>query len=272
MDFIEFKANEENNQPLDFSDNEDENIPNKMDNFIDDTDQQVEGVSFYRQLDPENFEDYPKLPNSAKNPKVAVYEDKEPYFGEEDIQPKLYDPEDRNFVDFDEFDGFEKSVKKFKCALENFKDSENSFFHDLIYSLMFCKSEGKIVDKKKIEEVLGDDFYDDLLEIKDEIKLDRTIFGYFNRCFQVNEVLAKYNFLLKFFERRDMFRFLIQKKVQLKNKDTRDLYSSVIEKCNGYELIRPQLACQEKIEFIPINIAYEPGYNENTSVPCFFTD
>ena len=81
MDFIEFKASEENNQPLDFSDNEDENIPEKMDNFIDDTDQQGEGVSFYRQLDPENFEDYPKFPNSTKNPKVAVYEDEKPYFG-----------------------------------------------------------------------------------------------------------------------------------------------------------------------------------------------
>ena len=65
---------------------------------------------------------------------------------------------------------------------------------------MFYKSEGEIIDKNKTEEVLGDNFYNDLLEIKDEIKLDRTIFGYFNRCFQVNEVLATYNFFLKFFE------------------------------------------------------------------------
>ena len=85
-----------------------------MDNFIDDTDQQWEGVSFYRQLDPENIEGYPKFLNSTKNAEEGVYEDEEPYFGEEDTQPKLYDSEDRNFVDFDKFDGFEKSVKKFK--------------------------------------------------------------------------------------------------------------------------------------------------------------
>ena len=115
---------------------------------------------------------------------------------------------------------------------------------------MFYKSEGKIIDRNKIEEVLGDNFYNDLLEIKDEIKLDRTIFGYFNRCFLVNKVLVKYNFFLKFLERRDMFRFLLQKEVQGKNKVTRDLSSSVIEKFNGYELIRPQLARQERRGFI----------------------
>ena len=185
-----------------------------MDNFIDDTDQQGEGVSFYRQLDPENIEGYPKFPNSTKNPKEGVYEDEEPYFGEEDTHPELYDPEDRNFVDFDKFDGFGKSVKKFKSTLKNFKVSENSFFDAMINGLKFYKSEGKITDKNKIEEVLGDDFYNGLLEIKNKIKLDRTIFGYFNRCFQVNEVLVKYNFFLKFLERQDMFRFLIQKKVQ----------------------------------------------------------
>ena len=143
-----------------------------------------------------------------------MYEDEEPHFGGEDTQPELYDPEDRNFVDFDKFDGFEKSVKKFRGTLKNSKDSENSFFDAIIYNLMFYESEGKIIDKNKIEEVLGDDFYNDLLEIKDEIKLDRTIFGYLNRCFQENEVLAKYNFFLRFFQRRDMFRFLIQKKLQ----------------------------------------------------------
>ena len=122
MDFIESEASEEINQPLVFSDDEDENIPDKMDNFIDDTDQQGEGVSFYRQLHPENIEDYLKFSNKTKIPKGAVYEDQEPYFGEEDTQPKLYDPEDRNFMDFDKFDGFEKSLKKFKDALKNFKE------------------------------------------------------------------------------------------------------------------------------------------------------
>ena len=58
----------------------------------------------------------------------------------------------------------------------------------------------KIINKDKIKDVLGKDFYNDLLEIKSDIKLDRTIFGYFDRCLQVNEVLSKHYFFLKFFE------------------------------------------------------------------------
>ena len=70
--------------------------------------------------------------------------------------------------------------------LENFGDGKNSFFDAVIYSAMFYKSEEKTINKDKAKEVLGNDFHNDLLEIKDEIKLGRTIFGYFDICFYVN--------------------------------------------------------------------------------------
>ena len=93
-----------------------------------------------------------------------------------------------------------------------------------------------MVVKSKIKEVLGNDFYNDLLEIKND-KLDGAIFGYFERCFLANQVLAKYNFF-KFFERRNMFRFQIKKKVEGKNQVTRRFSSYVIEMFiemfNGY--------------------------------------
>ena len=83
--------------------------------------------------------------------------------------------------------------------------------------------------------------YRDLIDVKDEIQLDRTLFGFFNRCFLVIELLSKYDYFLKFYERRDKFRFLINKKIEGKNKVTRDLFSSVIEKFNGYEIIKHEL-------------------------------
>ena len=138
---------------------------------------------------------------------------------------------------------------------------------------MFYKSEEKVLEKSKAKEVLGVGFYNELLEIKDDAKLDRTIFGYFDTCSKVNEVLSNHNFFLKFIKRRDVFRFLIQKKVEgRKNKMTRNLSSSVLEKFNGYEMIRQKLQRKEKIDLTPIDIVYEPSYDESILVPCFFTD
>ena len=81
---------------------------------------------------------------------------------------------------------------------------------------MYHMTEGKIFDKDKLKDVLGNDFYNDLIEIKNDIQLDRAIFGCFDRCFLVNKVLAKFNFFLKFFERRDIYRFQIKKRLRLR--------------------------------------------------------
>ena len=84
-----------------------------------------------------------------------MHKDDKPYFGEEDTQTELYAPENRDFVGFDKFAGFEKSVKKFRETLKNFDDSEQSFFDAIIYSALFYKSEGKIIDRNKVKEELN---------------------------------------------------------------------------------------------------------------------
>ena len=110
------------------------------------------------------------------------------YFGTEDQQPKLYAPVKRACIKIDKFAGFEKSVKKFIGTLKNFNNSDNPFFNSLIYGAMYKMTEGQILDKNKARDVLGNDFYSGLFDIKDDI---RTLFGYFDRCLLVNQVLAK---------------------------------------------------------------------------------
>ena len=68
-----------------------------------------------------------------------------------------------------------------------------------------------------------------------------------------------------------MFRFLIQKKAQGKYEVTRNLSSSVIENFNSYEMMRQNLARKERVDIIPVDIVYEPTYDENIPVACFFT-
>ena len=125
--------------------------------------------------------------------------------------------------------------------------------------------------REKIVEVLGENFFNELKKNEEEKMLDRTLFGYFDRCFKLNKVLAKHNYFLKFFERLDTYKFLLKKIVQRKNEVIRNLSSSVLEKFNGYEMIRNDLSYQEKAEVIPIDLVYEPIYNENVPVPCYFT-
>ena len=82
-----------------------------------------------------------------------------------------------------------------------------------------------------------------------------------------------YNFCLKSFERKDKYRFFIQKKVERKNKVTKDLSRFFfIERFNGYETNRHKIGHQPKADFTPSNIVYDPVYDEHTPIPCYFTD
>ena len=92
-------------------------INDEMNNFIDDSEQPREDVSFYREFDPDNLNHYHKFPNETIDPSIATYKNDELYFGEEDQQPELYMPENRDRVEFDKFSGFERSVKIFKKIL-----------------------------------------------------------------------------------------------------------------------------------------------------------
>ena len=200
MDFTLNKATE--GKPLVFSDDEEEEkITDELDDFIDNEPQPEEDISFYRQLDPENIDNYPKFNSTTRNPINAIYEDDFPFYGHEDQQPELYALKDRKSISFDKFEGFEKHIIKFKKTLKNFEGSENQLLHAVIYGIMHYRCDGEPRVKEKIVEILGEILFNDLKEIKEEIKLDRTLFGFFDRCFKLNIVLAKHNYFLKFFER-----------------------------------------------------------------------
>ena len=104
-----------------------------------------------------------------------VYKDNEMFFGPEDMQPELFAPENREDVEFDKFDGFEESVKKFKDTLQNFENTNNPFFDSIVYGVMFRITEGKVALEKNIaNNILRKGFYEGLVEVKDGIQLDKT--------------------------------------------------------------------------------------------------
>ena len=73
-------------------------------------------VSFYRERNPSNLNDYPIFHGQTGNPLETVLSDNESYFGE-DEQPEIFAPENRKNIIFNRFEGFERNVNIFKLYL-----------------------------------------------------------------------------------------------------------------------------------------------------------
>ena len=80
--------------------------------------------------------------------------------------------DDKQSVSFDKFEGSEKSIEKFKKTLKNFEGGQNQHFDTVIYGIMYYRCDGEPIVREKIVEVLGENLFNDLKEIEEEIKLD----------------------------------------------------------------------------------------------------
>ena len=122
---------------------------------------------------------------------------------------------------------------------------------------MFEKLKGQaLVKREEAKYVLGKDFFIKLMEIEPNLTLDHSIFGYFDRCHLVNNVLSEHGFFLRFYERRNKFRYQLRQKLKSKNEMKRELSACIIQKFNGYDLLRNHLQHFERQDFLPIDIVY----------------
>ena len=196
MEFILNEAvKEENDYKLVFSDEEsssdgeffnddkemyDESTVNDEE-FIDDSiiEDEQEDQSFYKNLN--NREENVNFSKQTRNPIEVVHEEEPDYFGEEDMS-ELFDPEDREQVDFDLFDSFSDRSMKFRESLLRFSnDIENQFFYAVIYGLMHLKLKGMDVKLENARETLGEKLFLRLKEIEKLAMLDHSLFVFFNR-------------------------------------------------------------------------------------------
>ena len=235
--------------------------------FIDNSLDEEEDRSFYRDLD--NRENYLRFPNQTRNPIEVVNEPEEEYY-EEDNMPEIFDPENREEVSFDLFANDKDKASKFKSTLVCFPDIVNHFFYAVIYGLMSNKLNGRNFELENADESLGNDFFIKLKEIEVSAMLDHSIFGFFYRCCQINEVLSEHNYFLRFYKRRNKFRYKSRQKVKTKNKMRKELSACVVQKFNGYEMLRNHLNNGETKDFIPIDIVYEPNLDTKKTILCYF--
>ena len=173
-----------------------------------------------------------------------------------DHQPRLYD---RASVDGRDIDNFEKdkyNAEKFRKTLLSFSEQceeSNLFFSAVIYGIYYLKNQNQRAPDLTIAcDAITEDKFEKLLEIKKDIMLDYTQFGFWGKCLKLNEVLSNhFGLFLRFYERRNKYRYLLRKKVDSKNKMHSEVSTCAISKFDGYEYLRNALQNREKKIYSP---------------------
>ena len=79
------------------------------------------------------------------------------------------------------------------------------------------------------------------------------------------------NLFIRVCEIRTKFRYLIHKLPTGKNQVVRNLSSCVIQKCNGYQVVKIEKKHDIKRKFEPIDIVYDPVQNPTDIIEYYFT-
>ena len=154
-----------------------------------------------------------KFSNQTRNPDEVVDESEDEYYSEDDM-PELFNPENREDVEFDSLDNYFHKSQLFKNSLLRFANVDNQFFYAVLYGVLHCKLNGQNVELESAEKVLRTDFLIELKKIEKSTMLDHSIFGFFDRCQVINQVLSEHGFFLRFYKRRNKFRYQLRRKLR----------------------------------------------------------
>ena len=215
MDFILNEASVEDAEFNNFSDESDEEYSeDESELFIDEKlSDSEQDRSFYRSHD--NNAERATFFNQEKIADPNDFDGE--YFGD-DNQPELFDPENAEDVEFNTFENDQDLSTAFKKSLLRFEKTENPFLFAVSYSIMYQKLKTQDILLNKAEETLGTIFLEKLKKIDRSIMLDHSASGFFNQCLTANNVLSEFGFFLRFYERRNKFRFQLRQNLKEKNK------------------------------------------------------
>lgn len=180
MDFILNEATKEEDNYLSSSDSEYfSEEQQEFDDFIDDSNNDTD-LSIYRQVE------YFKFSNQTKNPITTLNKEREQFFGKNENQPELFEQENPERIDFDLLDGDKNTSEVFEKSLQNFKNSDKTFFNAFIYGISYSKLKaGETL--VKYEQILGDKLRLELIRNQSLLKLDHSISIFFKCCQTANE-------------------------------------------------------------------------------------
>ena len=195
----------------------------------------------------------------------------------DDLEARHYfDSGEEEQEELNEFPKFEVKVKLFRESLINPHGLENpdSFFYAILYAIRF-KLTGKVdfvEQEDSLKQDVGIELSHDLFEIKSSLRLDGDDnLNFENQCFQINTILSRHDMFLRVFELKDKFRYIIKQSSEEK-KFFNELSACVVERFNGFTIVRLEFDNEIRKEFTPVDIIYKPVKKQNAILNCFFTD
>ena len=125
-------------------------------------------------------------------------------------------------------------------------------------------------DDEQLKIDIGAEIFDEIYPLKSMMKLNLDILHFENQCLKINQILSKNNLFLRIFELKEKFRCLIKQDSKRKN-IIRDLSSCIIEKFNGFNIVRIEFKRKLRQKMSPIDIIYKPVKKEDEIINCFLT-
>ena len=126
-------------------------------------------------------------------------------------------------------------------------------------------------DEERLREVLGRNFSENLKLKKHSLLLGLSLSTFETQCHLVNDLLMEKNLLLRVYEFRKKFCYLIKKIPRGKNTVQRERSACVEEHFNGFNLVKKLTENSIRQLYRLIDIVYKPVSDINQIINCFFT-
>ena len=184
------------------------------------------------------------------------------------VEDDLYD------LKIDDFKDYKSRIEKFTKTLLNPQGFSNkdSFFYSILFAIRYRLTDKfDIVDNdEQIKVDIGAEIFDEISPLKNMLKLDLDILNFENQCLEINQILNKNNLFLRVFEFKQKFHCLIKQDSEKKNV-IRQLSACIIEKFNGFSIVRIEFDRKLRQKMSPIDIIYKPVKKEDETIECFFS-
>ena len=176
-------------------------------------------------------------------------------------------------MEVDDFKGSQGCLEKFQKTFPKNEDNiegQDQLCHVILLALKFKINGSKnTCASDELEKIVGKDLFEEINQPeKFKFIIDQHYF--FNMCYHIAMILAKFGYFLPIYELKKKYRYLFMKKLD-QQKMVKQLSSCLIEKYNGFRVIRIEHEKKKRKNFEPLDIIYKPTKHLEIEPLCYFT-